>query len=80
MHNEVWGCAEIFPPIFLFALNLQVSRFANLSEGRVLTFKTSFSDTLVHLALIFSIFPIYFGLFIHSYRLTGSNVFAQTKV
>ena len=77
MHNEVWGCAEIFPPIFLFALNLQVSRFANLSEGRV---KTSFSDTLVHLALIFSIFPIYFGLFIHSYRLTGSNVFAQTKV
>ena len=36
MHNEVWGCAEIFLPIFLLALNLQVARFANLSEDRVL--------------------------------------------
>ena len=45
-----------------------------------LTFKTFFSDTWVHLALIFSIFPVNFELFIHSYRLTGSNVLAQTKV
>ena len=34
----------------------------------------------VRLALIFSIFPVNFELFIHSYRLTGSNVLAQTKV
>ena len=32
-----------------------------------LTFKTFFSDTWVHLALIFSIFPVNFELFIHSY-------------
>ena len=30
-----------------------------------------FSDTWVHLALIFFIFPVNFELFIHSYRLTG---------
>ena len=36
-----------------------------------------------HLALIFSIFPVNFKLFIHIYRLTwltGSSVLAQTKV
>ena len=36
-----------------------------------------------HLPLIFSIFPVNFELFIHSYRLTrltGSSVLAQTKV
>ena len=32
-----------------------------------LTFKTFFSDTWVHLALIFSIFSVNFELFIHSY-------------
>ena len=32
------------------------------------------------LALIFSIFPINFELFIQSYQLTGSNVLARTKV
>ena len=45
-----------------------------------LTFKKNFSDTWVHLALIFSIFPVIFEHFIHSYRLTGSNAPAQTKV
>ena len=35
-----------------------------------LTFKTFFSDTWVHLALIFSIFPVNFELFVHSYQLT----------
>ena len=34
----------------------------------------------VHLALIFSIFPVNFELFIHGYRLTGSKVLTQTKV
>ena len=71
--------------------NSQVARFTNLSEGWTLfwtiktldnfgslTFKTFFSDTssfgfdLLH-------FPRKFKLFIHSYRLTGSNVFARTK-
>ena len=32
-----------------------------------LTFKTFFSDTWVHLALISSILPVNFELFIHSY-------------
>ena len=36
--------------------------------------------SLVHLALIFSIFPVNFEHFIHAYRLTGSKVLAQTKV
>ena len=44
-----------------------------------LTFKTFFSDTWVHLALIFSIFPVNFELF-NCYQLTGSKVLAQTKV
>ena len=44
-----------------------------------LTFRTFFSNTWVKLALIFSIFPVNFELFIHSYRLTGLNVLAQTK-
>ena len=39
-----------------------------------------FLVTRVHLALIFSIFPINFELFIHSYRSTGSHVLAETKV
>ena len=34
----------------------------------------------VQLALIFSIFSVNFELFIHSYRFTGSNDLAQTKV
>ena len=44
--------------------------------------KTSSSKlvTRVHLALIFSIFPVNFELFIDSYRLPGSNVLTQTKV
>ena len=45
-----------------------------------LTFKTFFSDTWVHLALIFSIFPVNFELFSHSYQLSGSNFLAQTKI
>ena len=39
-----------------------------------------FLVTRVHLALIFSLFPVNFELSIHSYRLTGSDVLAQTKV
>ena len=59
--------------------NSQVARFANLSEDRVFDSKNIFSDTRVHLVLIFSIFPVNFELFHHSCRLTGSNVLAQTK-
>ena len=44
-----------------------------------LTLKTFFSDTWVHLAFIFSIFPVNFELF-NCYQLTGSKVLAQTKV
>ena len=39
-----------------------------------------FLVTRVHLALIFYLFPVNFELSIHSYRLTGSDVLAQTKV
>ena len=53
--------------------NSQVARFANLSEDQL-------GDIWVHLALIFSIFRVNFKLLIHCYRLTGSNVLAQTKV
>ena len=61
--------------------NSQVARFANLSDNfGSLTFKTFFSDTWVHLALIFSIFPVNLEVFSHSYQLTGSNFLAQTKV
>ena len=39
-----------------------------------------FLVTRVDLALIFSIFPINFEVFIHSYRSTGSHVLAETKI
>ena len=62
----------------------QVARFADLSEDQqqqVLAERHSLGIHLwVHLALIFSISPVNFELFIHGYRLTGSNVLAQTKV
>ena len=50
--------------------NLQVACFANLLEDQLQQI----------LALIFTIFPINFELFIQSYQLTGSNVLARTKV
>ena len=64
--------------------NSQVARFANLSEDQqqqVLAERHSLGiHPWVHLALIFSISPVNFELFIHGCRLTGSNVLAQTKV
>ena len=51
-------------------LSCTFRKFVLITSGLRLL-KHFLSNTLVHLALIFSIFPVHFELFSHSYQLTG---------
>ena len=72
-----WAFFCKFPAVCLLQLHRARQRKNYFEQSKPLItsglFKTFFSDTWVHLALIFSDFLEHFELFIDSYRLTGSN-------